>query len=359
MGWPNKEQITKAVLDMLTINLALKEGEKLLVVSDVPTIEHWHDKDQTTLADMLERAMLAKAVAEIASEHCSACPVEFYTYPAVGSHGAEPPEAVAVKLREADVVVAITSYSLSHTDAREQATKAGVRLASMPTFLARMFAPGGPMAVDYRQVGAEAQAIANWLTAAQEAAIRTPEGTDLRFSLVGRRGQADHGLYTEKGTWGNLPAGEAFIAPLEGTAQGQLVVPAGWYPGLTENMTLRFQDGLVYALEGGGAVGEKFLELLKPGDEWEPYRSRCNLAELGIGTNPNASQPDNVLEAEKIRGTMHLAIGDNAHMGGTISADLHEDFVLPHPDLYLDGEIVMRGGSLRLPPHRVQIPQNT
>jgi len=52
------------------------------------------------------------------------------------------------------------------------------------------------------------------------------------------------------------------------------------------------------------------------------------------------------LEAEKIRGTVHLAIGDNAHMGGTVTADLHEDFVLPHPDLYLDGEIVMRGGQL-------------
>jgi leucyl aminopeptidase (aminopeptidase T) len=346
MSWPHKEQITKAVLDMLTINLALKEGEKLRVVSDVPTAEQWREADQTTLADMLERAMLAKAVSEIAAEHHPGCTVEFYTYPAVGSHGAEPPQAVAAELRQADVVVAITSYSLSHTAAREGATEAGVRLASMPTFLARMFAPSGPMAVDYHQVAAEGQAIAERLTAAQQAVVRTPEGTDLRFSLAGRQGRNDHGLYREKGAWGNLPAGEAYIAPLEGTAQGQLVVPAGWYPGLTETMTLRFQDGLVYALEGGGSVGEKFLGLLKLGDDGEPYRSRRNLAELGIGTNPNASQPDNVLEAEKIQGTVHVAIGDNAHFGGTVSADLHEDFVLPHPDLLLDGEVVMRGGRL-------------
>ena len=346
MGWPDKEQITKAVLDMLTINLGLKEGEKLLVVSDVPTDDCWQDRDRAGLADMLERAMLAKAVSEIALEHHPGCEVEFYTYPAVGSHGAEPPPSVAPKLRQADVVVAITSYSLSHTAAREEATEAGVRLASMPTFLARMFAPGGPMAVDYQQVAVEAQAMADLLTAAQEVVVRTPQGTDMRFSLAGRQGKPDHGLYTERGTWGNLPAGEAYIAPLEGTAQGRLVVPAGWYPGLTETMTLRFRDGLVYALEGGGAVGEKFLGLLKLEDDGEPYRCRRNLAELGIGTNPNASHPDNVLEAEKIRGTVHLAIGDNAHFGGTVSADLHEDFVLPHPDLYLDGEMVMRGGQL-------------
>ena len=345
MGWPDKGQITKAVFDMLTTNLDLKEGEKLLVVSDVPTVEHWRDKDQAALADVLERAMLAKAVSEIALEHHPGCAVEFHTYPAVGSHGAEPPQAVAAKMRQVDVIVAITSYSLSHTAAREEATEAGVRVASMPGFVARMFAPGGPMVVDYQQVAAEGRAIADRLTAAQEAVVRTPEGTDMRFSLAGRQGRNDHGLYAEKGSWGNLPAGEAYIAPLEGTAQGQLVVPAGWYPELREDLTLHFRDGLVYALEGGGAVGENFLELLKPGDDREPYRSRRNLAELGIGSNPNASDPDNVLEAEKIRGTVHLAIGDNAHMGGTVTADLHEDFVLPHPDLYLDGEIVMRGGQ--------------
>jgi len=344
MGWPDKGQITKAVLDMLTINLDLKEGEKLLVVSDVPTLEHWRDKDQAALADVLERAMLAKAVSEIALEHHPGCAVEFYTYPAVGSHGAEPPQAVAAKMRQADVIVAITSYSLSHTAAREEATEAGVRVASMPGFVARMFAPGGPMVVDYQQVAAEGRAIADRLTAAQEAVVRTLEGTDMRFSLAGRQGRNDHGLYTEKGSWGNLPAGEAYVAPLEGTAQGQLVVPAGWYPELREDLTLHFRDGLVYALEGGGAVGENFLELLKPGDDREAYLSRRNLAELGIGTNRNASHPDNVLEAEKIRGTVHLAIGDNAHMGGTVTADLHEDFVLPYPDLYLDGELVMRGG---------------
>jgi aminopeptidase len=55
---------------------------------------------------------------------------------------------------------------------------------------------------------------------------------------------------------------------------------------------------------------------------------------------------DNALEAEKIRGMVHLAIGDNAYMRGMLSVDLHEDFILPRPDLYLYGEIVMRGGQL-------------
>jgi leucyl aminopeptidase (aminopeptidase T) len=340
MGWPDKEQIVKAVLDMLIVNMDLKEGERLLVLTDVPSTDDWREKDQAILADILERAMLAKIVNEIASEHHQNCVVEFSTYPVVCSHGAEPPQAVATKLLQADVVIAITSYSLTHTDAMQEAKNNGARLASMPGFLARMFAPDGPMAVDYHQVAAEGQAFADRLTAAQDAVVRTPEGTEMQFSLAGRHGESDHGLYTTKGSWGNLPAGEAYIAPVEGTAQGKLVVPAGWYPGLEEDMTLYFQEGLVNEIEGGGIIGAKFLELLKPEEDRDPYRSRRNLAELGIGTNPNASHLDNILEAEKIKGTVHLAIGDNSHMGGVVSVDFHVDFVLPHPELFLDGKPV-------------------
>lgn len=270
MGWPNKAQIVKAVLDMLATNLGLRERERLAVVSDVPTAQQWRDEDQGALVNLLERVTLAKAVGEIASEHHPNGSVEFRTYPAVGRHGAEPPEAGAAKLRQADVVVAITTYSLSHTDVREGATLAGARVASMPGFLARMFAPGGPMAVDYHEVATESVAIAGRLSVAREAVVQTPEGTDIRFSLAGRAGKPDHGLYTDKGTWGNLPAGEAYIAPVEGTAQGQIVVPTEWYTGLDENMTLRFKDRLVSALEDGGPVGDRFRDLLQPAQDTEP-----------------------------------------------------------------------------------------
>ena len=69
------------------------------------------------------------------------------------------------------------------------------------------------------------------------------------------------------------------------------------------------------------------------------------MAELGIGTNPNASRPDNVLEAEKIKGTVHIAIGDNSHMGGKVESDLHEDFIQPDAELVLDGKQVILGGE--------------
>jgi len=74
--------------------------------------------------------------------------------------------------------------------------------------------------------------------------------------------------------------------------------------------------------------------------------SRRNLAEFGVGTNPNAKRPDNLLEGEKIKGTVHVAIGDSSHMGGKVSADLHQDFIIPRPTLVLDGKTIIRDGKL-------------
>jgi leucyl aminopeptidase (aminopeptidase T) len=348
MAWPVRELIEEGVLSMLRVNMGLKRGEWLLVLADPPNLAHWQDKDAVELMSQLERSILANMVAVIAREAFTRSTVQFYAYPSTGMHGAEPGEAVAEKMRQADVVIAITNCSLSHTSARAEATEAGVRIASMPGFLARMFHPGGPMAVDYEQVAADTERLAELITAAESAIVRSPAGTDIRFGLADRNGGVDTGLCIAKGAWSNLPAGEAYAAPVEGTAQGVIVVQAGWYPNLTEDMSLRVQQGLVARIEGGGKVGEEFKKLLQLESEEEKYVTRRNLAELGIGTNPNAKQPDNVLEAEKIKGTVHLAIGDSSHMGGTVTSDLHEDFVIPEPDLLLDDKLVIEGGEWKI-----------
>ena len=63
-----------------------------------------------------------------------------------------------------------------------------------------------------------------------------------------------------------------------------------------------------------------------------------NIAELGIGTNDRATRPDNILEAEKILGTIHIAFGDNSGFGGTVSTPFHEDYVFYGPTLTALGE---------------------
>jgi len=158
-----------------------------------------------------------------------------------------------------------------------------------------MLAPGGPMAVDYNRVAADCRRFADLLTAADEVIVRAPHGTDLRFSVDGRPGHVDDGLYgisAEK--WGNLPAGEAYAIPLEGSGEGTLVAPADWYPGLTEDIVFTIEKGVVVTLDGGGEVGNQFRQLLNLGSDEPLYRARRNLAELGVGTNPNAPRAGTV-----------------------------------------------------------------
>jgi leucyl aminopeptidase (aminopeptidase T) len=349
MSWSQKEAITQGVMDLMRVNMGLKSGEALLVVTDAPRTVDWKNEIQAKLKTMAERAFLARLVTEIGAEGFPECSVVYWPFLTTGRHGAEPDGGTAARMREADVVVAITTYSLSHTNARTGAIEAGGRVASMPEFEARMLEPGGPMAADYLQIAADCQVFADLLTAAREVVVRAPHGTDLRFSVEGRPGQVDTGLYgAEPGMWGNLPAGETYAIPLEGTAEGTLVAPAGWYPYLEEDMVFRLEKGEVVELTGGGAIGDRFRGLLRLGEDDPICRARRNLAELGIGTNPNARKPDNVLEAEKIKGTVHIAIGDNIHMGGTVEADLHDDFVQPQADLILDGEPIILNGEWQI-----------
>jgi leucyl aminopeptidase (aminopeptidase T) len=338
----DRSKIESAVIQMFKVNMGVKPAEKILVLSDVPTRREWKDKNQSEISKMLSETLLGKTVAEIVRDSFSECQVDFYPYFSLGRSGVEPPKAMSRTMKKYQVIVAINSFSLTHTEARAGASKAGARVATMRGAIPEMFYPDGPISVDYLEVERETKFIAGFLTRAREAKVVSDSGTNLMFSLKSRKGGEDTGIYVKPGKWGNLPAGEAYIAPVEGTAEGEMVVEKGWFPKLVEDMTIIFRKGEVQQIQGGGEVNQMLNQIL--GLESQKKRTRCNLAELGIGTNPKARRTDITIEAEKIKGTIHIGIGDNSHMGGKVIADYHQDFVVCRPDLFLDGEKMMDKG---------------
>ncbi|MDQ7849047.1 MAG: hypothetical protein QN152_03990 [Armatimonadota bacterium] len=344
MSWIDREAILPGTLEMFRTNLGVRPGERILVLADVPTSAQWVQFVPGDLEVMLRRAVLARLMADLAREHLPQCAVTFATYPSTGRNAVEPPPETARQMLQADVLLLVTSFSLSHTDAREEACRRGARAASMPRFLPEMLYPGGPMATDYAAIAAATEKLATLITAARQVRITTPAGTAITFSVEGREGRADHGLYTQPGQWGNLPAGEAYCALREGTAEGTIAVEPGWHARLAEPMLLHFRGGELVGIDGGGAVGAEIAEIADLERRDPQTRPRRLLGELGIGTNPNARRTDITVEAEKIKGTVHLAIGDNSHMGGTVVADYHQDFVLPRPDVWFDGVPMIVGG---------------
>lgn len=255
------------------------------------------------------------------------------------SNGEEPPELVANALLHCDVALIPTTKSLSHTKARKAASDKGARIATLPGITEDMMERS--LDVDYKEMAILSKKLSDSLSEANEVEIHTEKGTNLTFSLAGREAHPDTGICHKPGDFSNLPAGEACIAPVEKTASGTLIIDyslAG-YGLLSKPLEIRIENGFISDLKGGGADFLKEVYNKYGIDAW-------NVAELGIGTNPKATITGKVLEDEKVKGTIHIAFGDNSTFGGVVSVDSHLDGVIGKPTLILDGNVVMERGEL-------------
>ncbi len=244
------------------------------------------------------------------------------------SHGEEPSKAVAEALRGATVAVLLTSKSLTHTKARREACeKYGVRIASMPGVdVARL---EGLLDLDYEELRARSEELGGLLERSRKVRILTPAGSDLSFEIGGRPVYRDIGDLSKPGSFGNLPPGEVCLAPIEGSAEGTVVVDGslGGLGRLKEPVRIRFEKGRAVEISDA-----RLRDLLTPHGP-----DAFQLAEFGIGTNPRASLSGNVLEDEKAVGTAHVALGSNHAMGGAIPVPVHIDAVLLGAKVELDG----------------------
>jgi leucyl aminopeptidase (aminopeptidase T) len=308
--------LARSVLDSA---FALQPEERIVVVTDTPTRE-------------IGLALYDGALA------AGAAPV-LVVIPETGRNGAEPPPAAAQAMLGADVLVCPTRWSLSHTQARLRATESGARTGTMPGIHRDMFFDG-PITADHAEVERRTRRLMELLTDASTARIRSGDGAELTLSIAGRHGRGSTGRFVTPGSFGNLPSGEAYIAPIEGTASGELVVNASvaGIGRLEQPFRLRIEDGLL--VEAQGADGGRLLELL--GDRPEAR----NVAELGIGTNEKARITGVILEDEKAVGTIHIAFGDNSTFGGTVQAGVHIDTVVLGPTVELGETTVLDAGRL-------------
>jgi leucyl aminopeptidase (aminopeptidase T) len=311
--------LERAVVAVVRECLDVKGGEEVLVISNPVT----HELGERLRSESARAG--ADAVLAVMDERAS--------------HAAEPPDALAAAMAASDVVLAPTVQSLSHTAARKAASERGARIGTLPGVTEEMLAR--VMSADMEGLRRKGRALADALTGASEARITCANGSDLRLGLEGREAISDAGELSTPGAFGNLPCGEGFIAPVEGTCEGPLVVDGSIAAvGIPdEPVTLTVAAGRL--ADATGAAGARLMELLT-----EHGPEATTVAELGIGSNEKATLTGNVLEDEKILGTVHVAFGASAAIGGTVQVPVHLDCVAMKPDVALDGEPVVRAGEL-------------
>lgn len=254
------------------------------------------------------------------------------------TNGQDPPNGLAEAMKNADVAMFVTTYSLSHTKARIAACQSGTRIASMPGITLDMMRR--TLDIDYLTLSDLSSRLTDVLTRGTTVRMTSRAGTDVSFSIAKRKSIADTGKFTKPGSFGNLPAGEAFIAPQEGTTEGTIVFDGAFANiELDEPIKIQLKKGKIVSIEGKNAARKlkRQLATLPPQASW--------VCEFGIGTNPKARLSPLILEAEKVYGTCHIAFGRNITFGGTIDVPYHSDGLIREPTIMIDNRIILKDGK--------------
>ena len=304
----------QAAKNALITCMGVKKGEEILIVTDV-------------IKENIGRAFF-NAAKELGAEA-----VMIVMLPREIS-GEEPPKTVADAMLEANVVIAPTFKSISHTEARRNASKNGARIATLPGITEEMMKQGA-MKADYRRIEELGAKLLALLKGKKEVKVTSPNGTNLTFDMGNMNWMIDTGIAKNPGDFTNLPGGEVYIAPYN--VNGTLVVD-GAMSGigkLDSHIKIEIKNRRAVSFEGEKA--KELEDIVKDAGE-----SGRNIAELGIGTNEWARLIGITLEDEKVAGTIHVALGDNASFGGDVVSKIHLDgIVATSPRVFAEGEEII------------------
>ncbi len=286
------------------------------------------------LADDLQAPELSIAISTAVREiHGS--PISM-VYPAIPPYG-EVPRTVVHAMKKADVVIGCATTPVAGA-VTEEALRAGTRILSAfritPDALCRT------VPIDYRVLTLEMKRIQRALDASHCIEIFSPKGTHLTVQMAGRPTMLALGSVRKGGEMDFIPAGAIGVAPLEGTGEGRVVVDGTvlGFGRVLKPITFEFEKGRAVAIKGGR--GWKGLRELLRRDEYASW-----LCEIGLGVNPKARLVGGP-EDERVRGSVHIGLGENRYFGGTIVSASHLDGTLLRATLRMDGKELVKDGRL-------------
>ncbi len=297
--------------------MGLKPGESILIITD---------RNKLSIADVVYKQAM-----DISDK------ARLMKIPVSERHGAEPSQEAADEMKKYDVIIIITTKSLSHTKARRDAAAKGARIASMPGITKEIMKRC--IDIDYQKLKQTHDKLRSILIKSKEIRITTSLGTDVVTAVHSVHGESA-GLYHKKGEWGNLPAGEVDSGVKEGRTDGIIIVDA-CFAGvgrLESPITLEVKDG--YAVNITGKDSNQLKELLDP-----IGKPAYKIAELGIGTNPKADVTGNILEDEKAKATVHFALGNDLYYDGKNDVSIHLDGIITKPTVFADRRIIIKHGK--------------
>jgi len=316
----DEKELTRGARQLVEVNGRVAEGEPVVIVTD-PEMERY--------------ATLVAEAARARGAVVTTCII-----PVRGQDGQEPPEPVARAMAEARVIFSPVSISITHTRAMRSALEAGARAILMTAYTDEILTSPALLETDFQAQAAICHKIGDALTGGSQLRLTSPKGTDLTFSMEGRTANVLTNL-PDPGQLAPVPDIEVNVVPVTGSANGRLIADASIpYLGigiLKEPVVCTMEDGYITKMEGGPEADRLRVYLSSFGD-----RNCFNVAELGVGLNPNARLTGEMLEDEGVLGTIHIGIGTSHTLGGEIMAPTHYDLLMWEPTIEVDGRVIQR-----------------
>lgn len=182
---------------------------------------------------------------------------------------------------------------------------------------------------DYKKMQGFAEKLIHELMNVESITITSPSGTKLQMSVKGREFFTDTKLDWKTLKWMNLPVGEVIVAPIENSLNGVLVCEKaiGGIGKLRKSVEIEAKDGKAKKVRSADKAVLRRVKKALGTDDWSG-----TIGEFAFGLNSHARICDEFLETEKIKGTCHIAFGNNSDFpGGKNPSSNHMDFLIFNP----------------------------
>jgi len=259
-------------------------------------------------------------------------------------HGSEPSQRTAHIMKNSDLILSLTSFSIAHTNARIKATVAGARYLSLPEYSLNLIKDDS-LTQNFKKCFFVVKKMTKIFSFGNKVKVLSDKGTNIDLDIRGRVGNCCPGFVCKPGDLGSPPDIESNISPIEFKSNGKIVVDGSIpHPSiglLRENVMLKIENGCIKSIKASPFLKKKISLIFNS----VPQKKSKILAECGVGFNPKAKLKGYMLTDEGAFGTMHFGFGSNITVGGLNDVPFHLDFVLKKPTIMVDGNTVIEKGE--------------
>jgi leucyl aminopeptidase (aminopeptidase T) len=202
---------------------------------------------------------------------------------------------------------------------------------------------------DYSEIQATGERLRGALAGGKELRITNPSGTHVRVRIAGRPVVVSDGIISaedrKKGgpavsVW--LPAGEVFLTPVPGTANGVVVADRLFYQGdRIEGLRLELKNGRMVGMtaKSGLEALEKYYAVAGAGKDV--------FSVVDIGINPGIEVPESgPVNVWARAGAVTVVVGNNVWAGGDNRVNFGINPEIANATLEVDGTALVKDGKL-------------